>query len=142
MSGERVFLDTNVIVYAYDRDAGRKHDLAKSLLIGLWNADGGVVSTQVLQEFFVTVTKKIASPLPPEAAREIIEDLLTWDVVMTDGEAVLAAIDLQISAKISFWDALVVAAAEKGGAEVLLSEDLSDGRKFGDLVVRNPFACK
>jgi predicted nucleic acid-binding protein len=140
MSGERVFLDTNIIVYAYDRDAGRKHEIARNLLIELWNAEGGVLSTQVLQEFYVTVTKKIASPMPPKTAKEIIADFLTWDIVTNDGEAVLEAIDLQIREKISFWDALVVAAAEKGGADILLSEDLSDGRKFGDLAVRNPFA--
>jgi len=140
MSDERVFLDTNIIVYAYDRDAGRKHEIAKALLIDLWNAKGGVLSTQVLQEFYVTVTKKVASPLTPESAREIIEDFLTWEVVTNDGEAVLEAIDLQINEKISFWDALVVAAAGKGRADILLSEDLSDGRKFGDLSIRNPFA--
>lgn len=140
MSGERVFLDTNIIVYAYDRDAGRKHEIARDLLIDLWNNEGGVLSAQILQEFYVTVTKKIASPLPPESAREIIEDFLTWDVVANDGEAVLEAIDLQTSEKIFFWDALVVAAAKKGAADILLSEDLSDGRKFGDIAVRNPFA--
>jgi predicted nucleic acid-binding protein len=140
MSGERIFLDTNIIVYAYDRDAGRKHEIAKALLIDLWNSEGGVLSTQVLQEFYVMVTKKFASPLPPESAREIIEDFLTWDVVANDGEAVLEAIDLQIREKISFWDALVVVAAGKGAADILLSEDLSDGRKFGTISVRNPFA--
>jgi predicted nucleic acid-binding protein len=140
MSGERVFLDTNIIVYAYDRDAGRKHEIARNLLIDMWNAEGGVLSTQVLQEFYITVTKKITSPLPPESAREIIVDFLTWDVVTNGGEAVLEAIDLQIREKISFWDALVVAAAEKGAADILLSEDFSDGRKFGDIAVRNPFA--
>ena len=140
MSGERVFLDANILVYAYDRDAGRKHEIARDLLIDLWNVAGGVLSTQVLQEFYVTVTKKIASPLPPESAREIIEDFLTWDVVTNDGEAILEAIDMQISEKISFWDALVVAVAKKGAADILLSEDLSDGRKFGDIAVRNPFA--
>jgi predicted nucleic acid-binding protein len=140
MSDERVFLDTNIIVYAYDRDAGRKHEIAKALLIDLWNAKGGVLSTQVLQEFYVTVTKKVASPLTPESAREIIEDFLTWEVVTNDGEAVLEAIDLQINEKISFWDALVVAAAGKGRADILLSEDLSDGRKFGNISIRNPFA--
>lgn len=140
MSDERVFLDTNIIIYAYDRDAGRKHEIARALLIDLWNAKGGVLCTQVLQEFYVTVTKKIASPLSPESAREIIEDFLTWDIVTNDGEAVLEAIDLQIREKISFWDALVVAAAGKGRADILLSEDLSDGRKFGDISIRNPFA--
>jgi len=86
------------------------------------------------------VTRKIASPLTRAAAREIIKDYLTWDVVSNDGDAVLEAIDIETGEKISFWDALVVAAAKRGGAEVLLSEDLSEGRKFGDLVVRNPFA--
>jgi predicted nucleic acid-binding protein len=140
MSGERVFIDTNIIVYAYDRDAGRKHEIARDLMIGLWSAAGGVLSTQILQEFYVTVTRKIASPLTREAAREIIKDYLTWDVVSNDGDAVLEAIDIETGENISFWDALVVAAAKRGGAEVLLSEDLSEGRKFGDMVVRNPFA--
>ena len=140
VGSKRVFLDTNIIVYAYDRDAGRKHEIARNLLIDLWNAEGGVISTQVLQEFYVTVTKKITSPLPPESAKEIIADFLTWDVVANDGEAVLDANDLQFREKISFWDALVVAAAEKGAADILLSEDFSDGRKFGNITVRNPFA--
>ena len=140
MSGERVFVDTNIIVYAYDRDAGRKHEIARDLIIGLWSAAGGVLSTQILQEFYVTVTRKIASPLTREAAREIIKDYLTWGIVSNDGDAVLEAIDIETGENISFWDALVIAAAKRGGAEVLLSEDLSEGRKFGDMVVRNPFA--
>jgi predicted nucleic acid-binding protein len=140
MNGERVFLDTNIIVYAYDREAARKHEIARDLLIDLWNTGGGVLSAQILEEFYVTVTKKIKFPLSPTSAREIVEDLLTWEIVANDGEAVLEAIDLQIREKISFWDALVIAAAIKSGAEILLTEDLSDGRKFGSLVVRNPFA--
>ena len=140
MSGERVFVDTNIIVYAYDRDAGRKHEIARDLMTGLWSAAGGVLSTQILQEFYVTVTRKIASPLTREAAREIIKDYLTWDVVSNDGDAVLDAIDIETGENISFRDALVIAAAKRGGAQVLLSEDLSEGRKFGDMVVRNPFA--
>jgi predicted nucleic acid-binding protein len=140
MSGERIFLDTNILIYAYDRTAGRKHEIAKALMIELWNADGGVLSTQVLQEFYVTATKKVACPMPPEEAKEIVVDFLSWDVVTNDGEAVVEAIDLQTAEKISFWDALIVAASRKGAASVLLSEDLADGRKFGDILVRNPFA--
>ena len=139
MNDERVFLDTNIIVYAYDRDAGRKHEIAGKLMIDLWNDQGGILSTQVLQEFYITVTKKVASPLTPNSAREIITDLLTWSVVVNDGEDVVRAIDLHIGEKISFRDALVVAAAGKGGADVLMSEDLADGRKFGNVTVRNPF---
>ena len=140
MSAERVFIDTNVIVYAYDQDAGRKRDLARGILADLWNASGGILSVQILQGFFVTVTKKIRSPLSAAAAREIVEDYLSWEVVPNDGESVLAAIDIQAAEKISFGDALVIAAAEKGGADILLSEDLAAGRKFGSVTVRNPFA--
>ena len=122
MSGERVFLDTNVIVYAYDRDAGRKREIARDLLIGLWNDGGGVLSSQILQELYVTVTRKIGRPLAADEAAEIVEDFLSWDVIANDGEAVLQAIKIQ------------------GGAEILLTEDLSDGRRFGNLIVRNPFA--
>lgn len=139
MSGERVFLDTNVIVYAYDETAGRKHDIARDLLIGLWNAGGGLVSTQVLQEFYVTVTKKLPSPLPKLEARQIVEDFLTWEVVTNDGESILAAVDLQSAQKLSFWDALIVVSAQKAAADVLLSEDFSDGRRFEGLLIRNPF---
>ena len=84
------------------------------------------------------MTKKIATPLPPGAAREIIADFLTWDVVMNDGEAVLEAIDIQSDERISFWDALIVAASRRGGATALLSEDFSDGRRFGDIVSPKP----
>jgi predicted nucleic acid-binding protein len=140
MSGERVFLDTNILIYAYDRETVRKHEVARDLLIDLWNGGGGVLSAQILGEFYVTVTKKITHPVSPATAREIVMNLATWDVVAIDGESVLEAIDLQSREKISFWDALVVVAAIKGGAEILLSEDFSDGRKFGPLAVRNPFA--
>ena len=88
----------------------------------------------------MTVTRKIGRPLAADEATEIVEDFLSWDVIANDGEAVLQAIKIQIEEKVSFWDALVVAAARKGGAEILLTEDLSDGRRFGDLIVRNPFA--
>lgn len=140
MSDERVFLDTNIIVYAYDKDAGKKHEVARELLFGLWNSEGGILSSQILQEFCVTVTRKIELPLPVETTREIVEDFLSWDVVANDGDTILQAIKIQIKEKISFWDALVVAAAQKGGADILLTEDLSDGRRFGNLTVRNPFA--
>ena len=140
MNGERVFLDTNVLVYAYDRTAGPKHEAACRLLVDLWNGAGGILSVQVLQEFFVAVTRKVPSRLSAAEAREVVEDLLTWEVVSNDGPAVLEANDLQAAEKISFWDALIVAAARRGGAEVLLTEDFADGRAFGDLRVRNPFA--
>lgn len=139
MSEHRSFLDTNVIVYAYDVTAGKKHDTAKAVLLDLWRSSGGLVSTQILQELYVTLTRKIPRPLRPALAREVVEDMAAWDVVVNDGESILEAIDLGAREKLSFWDALVVIAAARGGADVLLSEDLQDGRILAGVRVRNPF---
>lgn len=140
MKGVRTFLDTNIIIYAYDLSAGDKHLKARDLLSGLWESGLGMVSTQVLQEFHITVTRKIPKPLDLTTARNIIADFLTWDVVVNDGDSILKAIDVQERQGFSFWDSLVVAAAISGGAAVLLTEDLSDGQKIGGVEIRNPFA--
>jgi predicted nucleic acid-binding protein len=140
MKGVRTFLDTNIIIYAYDTSAGEKHLKARDLLTGLWESGLGMVSTQVLQEFHVTVTRKIPKPLDLATAREIITDFLTWDVVVNDGDAILRAIDVQAKHGFSFWDSMVIAAAISGGAAVLLTEDLSDGQKIGGVEIKNPFA--
>lgn len=139
MSGDKIFLDTNVLVYAHDVSAGPKHHKAKEILLDLWEKGNGIVSTQVLQEFYVVVTRKIPRPLSPGRAREIVESLLYWDVVVNDGEAVLEAIDVSERHKLSFWDGLVVQAAMRGGAEVLLSEDLNPGQVINGVKVENPF---
>ncbi len=139
MSGRDAFIDTNILVYAYDRDAGAKHEAARDILVDLWNQAGGLLSLQVLQEFFVTVTRKIPNPLPLRLAREIVEDLLTWRVVGLDGQDILGAIDVQERESLHFWDALIVRAAQKARAAELFSEDFGDGRSFGDIKVRNPF---
>jgi predicted nucleic acid-binding protein len=140
MKGVKAFLDTNIIIYAYDTSAGDKHQKARDLLAGLWESGLGMVSTQVLQEFYVTVTRKIPKPLHLATARDIIADFLTWDVVVNDGDAILKAIDVQEKHGFSFWDSMVIAAAISGGASVLLTEDLSDGQKIGGVEIRNPFA--
>lgn len=140
MKGVRTFLDTNILIYAYDTSAGDKHQKARDLLTGLWESGLGMVSTQVLQEFHVTVTRKIPKPLNLATAREIIADFLTWDVVVNDGESILKAIDVQEKHGFSFWDSMVIAAAIAGGAAVLLTEDLSAGQKIGGVEIRNPFA--
>lgn len=140
MKGVRTFLDTNIIIYAYDTSAGDKHQKARDLLTGLWESGLGIVSTQVLQEFHVTVTRKIPKPLDLATAREIIADFLTWDVVVNDGDAILRAIDVQEKHGFSFWDSMVIAAAITGGAALLLTEDLTDGQKIGGVEIRNPFA--
>jgi predicted nucleic acid-binding protein len=139
MSGTKTFIDTNILVYAYDVSAGEKHEAARQVLIDLWRSGTGVISVQILQELYVTLTRKIPRPLPPAHALEIVEDMAAWDIVINDASSVLGAIRLESRAKLSFWDALVVIAAIRGGAEILLSEDLPDGRIFEGVRIENPF---
>jgi predicted nucleic acid-binding protein len=135
------FVDTNVLVYAEDSEAKDKQRLARDLVLELWDLRDGVLSVQVLHEFFVTVTRKLKKPLTVGKARDIVDEYLTWNVVDNTGPILLAAIDLQRHAKLSFWDALVVQAAITAGCDRLYSEDLNAGQRFGDLVIVNPFAA-
>jgi len=132
------FVDTSILVYAEDRDAGAKHESARDLLVRLWTDRQGVVSVQVLQEFFVTVTKKLRRPLTAARATEIVREYLTWTVVDNTGDLLIQAITLQQAAKLSFWDAMVVQAAIEAGCETLYSEDLNESQRFGSLLVVNP----
>jgi len=134
----RCFVDTNILVYAHDASAGPKHDRARELVEGLWQSRAGVVSTQVLQELSVNVRKKALKPLGLEATRELVSDYLAWHVVVNDGDAVVAALDLEKRYRVSFWDALIIHAAQAAGVDVLYSEDLSDGQRYGDVRVVNP----
>jgi predicted nucleic acid-binding protein len=140
MKGDRIFVDTNILVYAYDISAGTKHDIARGLISGIWDAQNGVLSTQVVQELYVSVTKKIPKPLDLQKAKEIVRDLLQWEVIVNDGVSVLDAIEIQAKYRYSFWDALIITAALKGGADILMSEDLADGQDIEGLIIRNPFA--
>jgi predicted nucleic acid-binding protein len=142
MSDARVFVDTNILVYAYDSSAGDKHKIAKKEIAGLWNSGQGLISTQVLQELYVTITKKVPRPADSDLARMIIQDLLQWKVVINDGQSILEAIDIQNKHKLGFWDALVVQAAIKGEASVLLSEDFEAGRTIDGVTIRNPFLAQ
>jgi predicted nucleic acid-binding protein len=139
MSGDRTFVDTNVLVYAYDRSAGSKRQKAQGILADLWDSGLGVVSTQVLQEFFVTVTRKLPKAMEPAAARDVISDLLKWELVVVEGTMILDAISLHTKHGYAFWDSLILAAAGKAGCAVLLSEDLSSGHNIGGVAIRNPF---
>jgi len=135
---DRFFVDTNILMYAHDKASGAKHERAKALVEELWRNRTGVVSTQVLQELSVNLRKKVGRPVDAKATREIISDYLTWHVVVNGGESILEALDLEARFQISFWDALVVQAAHTSGAEVLYSEDLSDGQTYGAVRVINP----
>jgi|ERR1700722_19286025 len=135
----KTFVDTNVLIYAHDVDAGRKHEIAKSAIRQLWIERTGILSMQVLQEFYVNVTRKIASPLPKASARAVIGSYASWCVETTLAD-ISAAFRIEDESHIGFWDALVIASAAKGGAERLLSEDLNAGQTIMGVRIENSFA--
>jgi predicted nucleic acid-binding protein len=137
----KTLVDTNVLIYAHDVDAGGKHEAAKAVLRDLWSQRTGVISTQVLQEFYVNVTRKIASPLPKPSARAIVDSYTVWCVETTPAE-VSAAFRIEDEAGIGFWDALMVAAARKAGATRILSEDLNPGQIIAGVRIENPFSTR
>jgi len=139
MPEDRVFIDTNILIYAHDISSGIKHQRAQQIIMDLWESGLGLLSIQVLQEFFVSVTSKIPAPLDIEKAEKIVEDLLSWDVVLNDGKSLLEAIDIHKRYKYSFWDAMIIQAAIKGNASLLLSEDLNDGQIISGMRIKNPF---
>ncbi len=139
MKDNKIFIDTNVLVYAYDNSAGFKHEKARDLLVELWDSGSGVLSIQVLQEFYITVTKKIPKPLDIDIVADIIKDLLKWDLIINDGETILEAIKLQKRYMYSFWDSMIIEAAVKRGCAVLYSEDLSHGQVIEGVEIKNPF---
>ena len=134
------FVDTNVLAYAHDRSETAKQPVAQALLDGLWRDRAGVLSTQVLQELYVVVTRKFDPPMPRGAARELVVLYGTWPVVQVDVPLVLAASELEEHHTLSFWDALVLEAARRAGATRLLTEDLQAGRRIGGVGIENPFA--
>jgi predicted nucleic acid-binding protein len=136
---DKRFVDTNILMYAHDASAGPKHERARALVEDLWQTRSGVMSTQVLQELCVNLRRKAGRPLETKAIREIITDYLSWEIVVNTGESVLEALEIQERHNLSFWDALVVQAAESSGAAVLYSEDLSDGQAYGSVRIVNPF---
>jgi predicted nucleic acid-binding protein len=135
------FVDTNVLVYAHDRAETRKQPIAQALLDVLWQTRSGVLSTQVLQEFYVVATRKFDPPMRRAAAREIVGLYGEWPIVQLDVALILAASKLEERHAFSFWDALVVEAARRCGATRLLTEDLQAGRRIGGIGIENPFAA-
>ena len=137
---QREFVDASVLVYAFDSSAAGKQETAKQLLERLWDNGTGCVSVQVLQEFFVTITKKVPKPLPVDDAKARIREFVAWTVFAPKADDIVAAIDLHAQAKIGFWDAMVVLAAAESDCEVLWTEDLNDGQLLRGVRVRNPFS--
>ncbi len=138
----KYFVDTNILMYAHDTTAGDKHHGARALVEQLWMSRSGVVSTQVLQELVVNLRRKAGKPLDARAARDVVSDYLTWQVVVSGGDAILEALDLESRYQIPFWDALIVQAAQASGAEILYSEDLADGQAYGQVRVVNPLRTR
>jgi predicted nucleic acid-binding protein len=134
----KVFVDTNILIYAHDIDQKEKHLIARRILVELMSNRNGVLSPQVLQEFYVNITRKIAKPLTKRAAREIVRDFSVWCVDTTAAD-VATAFRIEDEAKIGFWDALICASAAKAGAERLLSEDLNSGQSIRGVRIENPF---
>jgi predicted nucleic acid-binding protein len=136
---DRYFVDTNILMYAHDAAAGEKHERAKSLVKELWETRSGVVSTQVLQELAVNLRRKTKKPLDARTTRDVVFDYLSWQVVVNGADSILEALDFEARYRVSFWDALIIQAAHAAGVEILYSEDLSDGQRYGGVRVRNPF---
>jgi len=138
---DKTFVDTNVLIYAHDVDADAKHAAAKKVLSELWRERTGMVSLQVLQEFYVNVRRKIPRPLSKESARLVVNTYVAWCVDITLAEMAMA-FRIEDEHRIGFWDALIVASALKGGAQRILSEDLNPGQRIAGVRIENPFASR
>jgi predicted nucleic acid-binding protein len=137
---ENNFVDTNILVYAYDGDAGRKHDIAVELMNDLWATKNGILSTQVLCEFFVTVTKKIPNPIDINHARTIVEDYISsWPIINVTEEMIIDAIDATSNHSLSFWDALIWSTAKNSGASRVYTEDFQHRFVLDNVKFINPF---
>jgi predicted nucleic acid-binding protein len=134
------FVDSNILIYAHDADAGLKRERAVAKLRELWDSGTGRLSVQVLEEFYVNATQKLATPVARSLAREVIKTYGVWVHHATTVETVIRATELAELARISFWDALIVASAEEVDAEELLSEDLNDGQAIAGVRIVNPLA--
>ncbi len=135
----RVFFDTNILVYLFDADDEARKELASARFEAEASAGRVVLSTQVLQEFYVSVTRKLSVPLAPETAESVVRDLSLFPIVAIDTDRILAAVRKSRTLGLSFRDALIVEAALAGGADCLLSEDMRHGQVIEGLRIENPF---
>jgi predicted nucleic acid-binding protein len=135
---DKYFVDTNILIYAHDRSSGIKHERARQLVKGLWTSGQGVLSTQVLQELCVNLRRKVARPIGVDEIRRLIHDYMSWEIVVNTSEAVIRTLEIEVGYKISFWDALILQAAEQAGAVILYSEDLAAKQSYGTVRVVNP----
>jgi predicted nucleic acid-binding protein len=133
------FLDTNILVYAYDLSAGEKNRIASQVVRDCWEHENGCLSIQVLQELFVNVTRKINDPLDHQTARQMVADLAEWRLQIPEASDLLQVIGFQESYQLPFWDAMIVQSAARLGCKQLLSEDFNHGQMYDNVQVTNPF---
>lgn len=136
----KTFVDSNILIYAHDADSGSKQRKAADELRQLWTSGTGLLSTQVLQEFYVNVTRRIDLPLTASAAREVVRDYAIWIDSPITAATVARASEIGEVWQISFWDGMILAAAEQSGAGRLLTEDLNAGSKIAGIEIVNPFS--
>jgi predicted nucleic acid-binding protein len=134
-----VFVDTNVLVYARDASATDKHARAREWMRYLWQAQRGRISFQVLHEYYSVTTRKLTPALTHTEARTEVRTLLSWQPQPMNGDLLESAWDVQDRFRLSFWDSLVVAAAQTAGCRYLLTEDLQHGQELDGLTVLSPF---
>jgi predicted nucleic acid-binding protein len=139
---DKYFVDTNILLYAHDATAGIKRVRALDLLEHLWTTGQGVLSTQVLQELCINLRHKVKPSLPVDQIRLLVQDYSSWEVIVNTSDSVLQALEIEVRYRVSFWDALIIHAAESAGAAILYSEDLSAGHKYGAVQVVNPLRSK
>ena len=139
MNGGKAFFDTNVLLYMYSGADLNKQNQARELFRQCMEQGRILVSTQVVQEFYAAGSRKLGMPRPQ--LREAISALLDLPLVVVGAAEITSAIDSEGRYSLSFWDALILAAAESGGADIVYSEDLSHGQQYGGVTVRNPFSA-
>ncbi len=135
---DKTFVDTTIVFYAHDIYAGKKHEAAKAVLAQLWETKTGALSQQVLQEFYANAARKLSKSLDRQAARRIVQDYFSW-CIAPSLEDLKAAFQIEQDAHLSFWDAMIVAAAARSGATRLFSEDLNHNQRIAGVLVVNPF---
>ena len=136
---DKIFVDTNILIYAHDMDAGVKHDVANSIIEKIWEEKTGIISTQVIQEFYVNITRKIPNPITPVLARGIILNYFSWHLEAIDPHTILFASEIEERHVLSFWDSLIVATASQANAGKILTEDLNHGQVIEGTLIENPF---
>lgn len=134
-----VFVDTNILAYAHDASEEEKQPIAKALVDELWESELGALSTQVLQEFYVVVTRKFDPPLSRKEARELVSNYGEWNLVRIDMLMIVNASELEEKHQLTFWDALIIEAARRSGADRLISEDIQSATMIEGIAIENPF---